>query len=322
MGRSLAPHRRSWPRAIRTLVLSASLATVLAGCGLLQLGDRAFVEPVPGRSDLADRRRAFDDLVERVADTDREPSGEVILRLSLTGGWGLPDRDELHLTIQDDGQVIRVSDRTVFSSTDDYTSLRLTSSGILRVLETLEELLTASSDDLDGGAGVSPTDRSARLEVTDAIALSMDRIGQTNGYTPEQHASRARFDDLIARIDDLTWLGEDILEPETAWIPASMTVLAGSVSDRSGLEPNTPFAPWPLDRSIEELAVGTALDPYGEEELVLCMTGDDVAPVFALLTGVNHAYLRVDDGSAWELTVRPHYPGYRLFNDPCPVSEG
>jgi hypothetical protein len=40
--------------------------------------------------------------------------------------------------------------------------------------------------------------------------------------------------------------------------------------------------------------------------------------VFALLTGVNHAYLREDDGREWELEVRPHFPGYRLVGDPCP----
>ena len=42
-----------------------------------------------------------------------------------------------------------------------------------------------------------------------------------------------------------------------------------------------------------------------------------VVPVFALLTGVNRASLRVDDGAAWELEVRPHMPGYRLVGDPC-----
>ena len=253
-----------------------------------------------------------------MADPEREPSGEVILRLSLTGGWGLLDPGELHMTIQDDGRVIRVTDRSVFSSTDDYTSLRLSQTGILRVLEMMEELLPTARDDLDGGAGVSPTDRSAWLEVGDDIVLSMDRIGQTDGYTGQQQARRTSFGELLGRIDDLSWLGEDILEPEAAWIPSSMTVLAGSVSARSGLDPDSAFAPWPLDRSIEELAVGTMRDPNGAEELVLCLTGDEVPPVFALLTGVNHAYLRVDDGREWELDVRPHYPGYRLVSDPCP----
>lgn len=97
-----------------------------------------------------------------------------------------------------------------------------------------------------------------------------------------------------------------------------MTVLAGDVSARSGLPASTPFAEWPLADTIDDLATGTALNPYDEEELVICVTGEDVEPVFALLTGVNHAYLRVDDGKQWELNVSHHQPGYRLLTDPCP----
>ena len=51
---------------------------------------------------------------------------------------------------------------------------------------------------------------------------------------------------------------------------------------------------------------------------MVCLAGEDVAPVFSLLTGVNAAHLGVDDGHAWELNMWPHYPGYRLVGDPCP----
>jgi hypothetical protein len=223
----------------------------------------------------------------------------------------------LHVTIQDDGRVIRVTDTTVFSSTRDYTSLRLDHSGILRVLGMTEPLLPAHRQDLDGGAGVSPVDRSAWLEVGDAITLSMDRIGQTDGYTSEQRAWRARFGEVLEAIKDLSWLDDAIVEPESPWIPSSMTVLARPMSSETGVGPESSPAPWPLDRSIGELAIGTTPDADVQEDLVLCLTGDQVAPVFALLTGVNHAHLRVVDGKEWELDVRPHYPGYRLAGDPC-----
>jgi hypothetical protein len=313
--------RRSRSQLVRVFVLSACLATSTIGCSavtrLAELAARP-VSPDPELQQLTSRRRAFDDLVTRSADPDHEPTGAVILRLSLTGGWALQDPEGLHLTIQDDGRVIRVTDRSVFSSTRDYTSLRLDPAGIIRVLQMMERLLPADRADLDGGAGVSPTDRSAWLEVGDALALSMDRIGQTDGYTPEDRAWRARFAGVIERLEDLTWLGEAIIEPESPWIPSSMTVLAGPVSPRSGLGPGTAFAPWPLDRTIEELAVGTTRNAYDEERLILCLTADQVGPVFALLTGVNRAYLPVDDGKEWELSLEPHYPGYRLASDPCP----
>ena len=314
--------RRPSRRSLWLTALCACLASSAAGCDTVsRLGERAFgpADPGPELRASRGRRRALDALVRRVADPRSVPSGEVILRLSLTGGWGLPGSDGLHLTVQDDGRVIRVADTTVFSSTRDYSTLRLDRAGLVRLLRLLEPLVPLRREDLDGGAGVSPTDRSAWLEVGDDIVLSMDRIGQADGYTAEQDAWRARFAEVLDRIADPTWLGESIVEPESPWVPSSMTVLAGPVSPRGGPGQGTTVAAWPLDGSIEELAVGTALDPYGQEELVLCLTGDDVAPVFALLTGVNRAYLRVDDGRPWELEVRPHYPGYELVGDPCPA---
>ena len=313
-------NRRSRSSLVWVVVLSACLAISAVGCGrVIQVGGLAIGLPSPGPDtrELSRRQRALEDLVERLADPDRQPSGEVILRLSLTGGWGLPQPGDLHLTIEDDGRVLRVTDTTVFSSTRDYTSLRLGQAGIIRLLGMLEPLLPARREDLDGGAGVSQDDRSAWLEVGDAITLSMDRIGQTDGYTPEQRAWRARFGEVLERIEDLSWLGDAILEPESPWIPSSMTVLARSMSSGTGVGPESSSAPWPLDRSIEDLAIGATPDADGEERLVLCLTGDQVPPMFALLTGVNHASLRVDDGKEWELDVRPHYPGYRLADDPC-----
>ena len=92
---------------------------------------------------------------------------------------------------------------------------------------------------------------------------------------------------------------------------------AGDVSARSGLPADAPFAPWPLEETIEELATSTTRNPYDEVELVLCLTGDQVEPVWELLTGVNNAYLRVDDGAKWELTYILTWPGYRPQRATC-----
>jgi hypothetical protein len=301
-------------RILVALALLGAVAVSASGCGalmgaILDGPDRASDDPA------AVREAALDQLIERLADPAHEPSGEVILRLSLTGGWDLPGNADLHLSIEDDGRVVRVTDTSVFASTDDYTSMRLTPAGMIRVLEAVRPLLASSRDDLDGGAGVSPTERSALLQVGPDLVLLMDRIGATDGYAPGQQAQRAAFADVIDELGDLAWLGDDIVEPLTPWTPESLTVLAAR---RGG---GGAAAPWPVERSIEDLAQGTQLDPSGEERLVLCLAGSDAAAVFGLLTGVNAAHLPVNDGAAWELVVRPHYPGYRLFSDPCQGAE-
>jgi hypothetical protein len=316
----LEKHRPQRSRLISMIVMAACVAVSAAGCDwVVQVINQeiGLPSPDPDTQELKRRQRALDDLVQRTVEPHRQTSGEITLRLSVTGGWGLPEPGGLHMTIQGDGRVVRVTDTTVYSSTRDYTSLWLDQAGILRVLEMIEPLLPAGREDLDGGAGVSPSDRSAWLEVGDVFTLSMDRIGQSDGYTSEQLAWRARMVDLLEHLQDLAWLEEAIIEPEAPWVPPSMTVLATSLSFESHVPPETPVVRWPLGQSITDLATGDMHYAHGEKDLVLCLSGDKAPPVFALLTGVNHARLRVDDGQEWELDVRPHYPGYRLAGDPC-----
>ncbi len=88
------------------------------------------------------------------------------------------------------------------------------------------------------------------------------------------------------------------------WVPPAIGFLAGPPerSARSPLTDADPFAPWRLDRGVRELAAGTAENAYGEKRLSLCLVGRDAAIVWRhLFTGVNTAYLRVDDGRRWEL---------------------
>ncbi len=264
-------------------------------------------------------------IVDHLAPADApligEPDEGLVLRLSISGGWETPNPfDTEHLSVEDDGRAVRVRDSSVFSSTDDYTSLRLDDDGVAALRRRIAEsgLYEAPAGAFGDDSAVSPTDRTAALEVAGFGRITVGRLGSVDGYTEKQFAWRSRFDELLADLVDLDWAAAHIVAAEAPWVPDSMTVLAGDISQRSGLPADAPFAPWPLDVAIAERAEGTTTNPYDEEELVLCLQGDEVGPVFALLTGVNHAYLRVDDGERWELNVWPHQPGYRLASDPCP----
>lgn len=249
-----------------------------------------------------------------------EPDSDgVFFRLSVTGGWQLPDPPARRISLETDGSLVRAINPNVFASTESFSVMQLSPSGVNRVIALFEDSgLLENRGLLDGGAGISPTSVSATLWVGGRPILSMDRIGETEGYDEEQRAARAAFDDILAKLDDPSWLGDDILSDWQPWVPERLTVLASDdVSPRSGLPNNSPFADWPLAATIEEMSTGTVLNAYDEEVLVICLEGKDVAPVWALLTGVNNAYLRVDDGREWELTYALSTPGYRSFRDAC-----
>lgn len=248
-----------------------------------------------------------------------EPDTEgVLFRLSITGGWQLPEPPARRISLEADGSLVRAINPNVYASTESFMVMRLSPKGVERIAALVEESgLLGKRHLVDGGEGVSPTDVSATLWLGGSAWLNMDRIGETNGFTEPEQEARAAFEEIIAKLDDPYWLGEDILSDWEPWVPERLTVLAGDVSARSGLPTGSPFVDWPLSAGIEELASTTTTNAYDEIELALCLEGDQVGPVWALLTGVNNAYLRVDDGRRWELTYLLSTPGYRLYSDPC-----
>jgi hypothetical protein len=193
------------------------------------------------------------------------------------------------VSLESDGRVVSVLDRTVTSSTDDYRSLRLSSEGTQVFADAVfDALLEAGDEDtgvavFHGGSFVHPARR-----------------------------------DLVARLQDLSWLAPHVVEPPGPWVPHELSIEAHPPlpAPPSPVRADAPFARWPLDVRIEELPHQLVDHPYGERRAI-CLVGEEAAMVFRLLTGVNHAYLRVDDGQRWELNVTVHSPGYRLHGSAC-----
>ena len=194
------------------------------------------------------------------------------------------------VSLESDGRVVYVLDRTVTSSTDDYRSLRLDEEGTQRLADTVFDALLERGAEEDTGVGVF----------------------HGGGFFNVAPAP------IGARLADLSWLEEHVVEPLGPWVPEELSIEAHPPlpAPPSPLRAEDPFAPWPLDVRVDELPHRVVDHPYGER-LAICLVGDQAAKVFALLTGVNHAYLRVDDGRRWELNVDVHSPGYRLHGSAC-----
>ena len=200
----------------------------------------------------------------------------------------------------DDGTVVRVADTSVTMSREDLTAWRLSRPQLETVLGALDALGVREAE--PGSFGDATVRR----------------------YTPSGNVSWARGrvigGDDQRLMDTLYAVTEPPARGVRPWIPTTIGFLAGR-PDRSPRSPLTradPFARWPLQQNMRELSTGTARNAYDEEKLAVCLVGRDAARVWRkLFTGVNTAYLRVDDGRRWELQATVGLPGYPAFANPC-----
>jgi hypothetical protein len=193
----------------------------------------------------------------------------------------------------EDGSVVRAADTSVTMSREDLTTWRLSRPQLETVLGALDTLGVREAEPGSfGDATVRP-------------------------YTPSGAVlwggGRVIGGDDQRLMDTLYAVTEPPAHGVRRWSPTVIGFLAGR-PDRTSLSPLTakdPFARWPLRRGIRELATGTARNAYDEEKLAVCVIGRDAAKVWRhLFTGVNTAYLRVDDGRKWELQSTVGLPGY------------
>lgn len=305
--------------ALLALVLGLSLT----GCGLVSLRDldgildgtddvertepsfgpdlrAATPLPIPGTTPVRERLFGW-------------PVGDegVVLSIGIHAGY-----DTETLSVDSQGWVVRVSDTSVTTTVDDYVTWRLTRAGLKRLLRAVERtgVRAAAPGDLGDGA-VSPYSRTVHYGFGDDTGVSVSIRPEEAGIS-----ARERLWRLANRIASPRWHRGHIAVAPRPWTPPALGILAGppNRTERSPLPPDAPFRPWPLDRSIRELSHGLRPNAYDEPRRALCLRGAAAAKVFALFTGENIAYLRVDDGERWELNVTVHTGTPPLYgSSPC-----
>ena len=199
-----------------------------------------------------------------------------------------------------DGTVVRVADLSVTMSREDLTRWRLSRVELETVLGALDALGVRDAEPGSfGDATVRPYTPSGAVRWGDGSVIGGD-------------------DQRL--VDTLSAVTEPPKHGVRRWTPTAIGFLAGRPdrTSRSPLSHRDPFARWPLEHGVRELSSGTARDAYDEEKLALCLLGRDAARVWRhLFTGVNTAYLRVDDGRKWELQASVALPGYVAHGSPC-----
>ena len=163
----------------------------------------------------------------------------------------------------DDGTVVRVADTSVTMSREDLTTWKLSRLQLETVLGALDALGVREAE--PGSFGDATVRR----------------------YTPSGNVSwdtgRVIGGDDERLMETLYAVTEPPAHGVRRWTPTAIGFLAGRPdrTSRSPLTATDPFARWPLQRGIRELATGTAGNAYGEERLAVCVIGRDARPGLA-----------------------------------------
>lgn len=220
---------------------------------------------------------------------------EVALRLNLYLGRSTD------VVLTPENTLIRVGRTDIFAGPADFQQWQLSREGAERLLNTVltNPVVASAAYNVYYPEGVSLEIGGSPAELN---AHPTHPLGDVD-YGPD-------IDALIALLDDPSWLGDDIVSGPDPWIPDTLSLIALPT------EPTPDQVSWPLSAGIRELgSPGTGLL---QGEVIVCLAGDDVEAVWALLgSGANHRHLNVNDGESWDATFNLNWPGYRLFSDPC-----
>ena len=296
------------------IALGGACAVLLTACAPYLAYEAAKPEPSPPEGPL--HRYTPDDLFPPGPSVGgwQIGSGAVVLSLGIKEGYA--GRDEI-VSFDRDGWVVRAADTSVFGTKEDYTTWRIDRAGLRRVLAAFDALEVREPGAWFGEDRVGPDVRHASVGWSDR---GTER--SVGGSLPlwddgTVHAGQPLWD-LVDEVVEPGWHAGHVVVPPRPWVPERLGLSAGPPGGQGTPMTDEPFAPWPLERGIRELSHGTAPNPYGEPEEQLCLTGRQAAKVFDLLEpGVNTAWLRVDDGRRWEVSVNVVLPSYALLRNPC-----
>jgi hypothetical protein len=235
-------------------------------------------------------RVRLEDLDELVPDADG-----VLLRLHLRDG------EPQGLSLLQDGTVVAVRDTSVHGGRDAMRRWSVTSSTVEEVVSLVLQPGALGEPEPPAALGAgAPASAGGTLFHDDCCVAELPP------------ALATAMVDLLTDQDRWTAL-------PTRYRPTRLSVRArpAGSSDRAPRD-LAPAQPWPLGQRIDQLGGEDTVDGAGEAVLQLCLDGQDAGAVWDLLVpGTNHAWLVVDDGDRWEVSLDLRWPGYRSSRDPC-----
>lgn len=211
--------------------------------------------------------------------------------------------NDFDFSLQRDGTVVMLASKRPDGDAKTYRSWKLTEAGRDRILKMIDENRLAGRRVKYGSVdGRYSMDIFGRTELEGSLALGQPA-----------DADQAALDDLISRLIDPDWLGNDVDLQPAEWTPERLSFFL----KRSGSSPDG--VAWPLSTPISELALPDPLHTRDPDAMVLCFSDQDVTAVWPIVRDADDlSAIPVDDGDSWTLTYIVNHPGFGPKLNLCP----
>ena len=269
--------------------------------------------PAPSTTVDESHRSRVDGLVPGVASVPPEFGSSGLLWIGTWLGYSEIETD-VKFVLAPDGSVLRINQGNIYSGAGSYLTWNIGPDGYSAVVELISEL-GLESDRLDRNL----QGQSGEIRTDGSFSVRIDMLNASSGdLTAEQREMRKNFRQLMARLDDNSWL-EDIttVTQRAPWVPDRVAM---SVRDEyNPIYYSTEAFAWPFDESIRDMATsGDGLERW------ICLEGADAETAWNtfMIDGVNNARLPLEaDGQLWEAGVRVSHAMYGGIS-PCQGATG
>jgi hypothetical protein len=222
-------------------------------------------------------------------------SEEVVFRYTLTDPYG---SDVRIVTLDHERRVVTAPGSCTLAA-GDLRTLVLSGSGADRLADVVVEAIEAVPADRRSPSGRAPGARAT--VVLGSGELASFPLRDPPVPTPPPEGAAAVLADLPDVLADLGWLADEVIEPDTSWVPPELELLLWRVDPGDVPDVRDPVVPWPDD--VEEPTV-----PDEDQDGRATVRGTGVAPVLALFETDPHPVVRIG-GAVASLTLGVSLPG-------------
>lgn len=211
--------------------------------------------------------------------------------------------DEFRISVEHNGRVVMVSDRSVHATSEDYVTLTLSDEDVAHLVALVEDSGLLGHTEANRQFGEFDGVPGYAISYGGGFVLGLHGPPEAPGLDATEIKARRQFHQLFSELSDWSWMKEQALNGPEPFVPESLVVTFSRTTSPENTD-------WPFNVSPTELANG------GEDRF--CLTDDDAAELWMALGDLTVFGMVVSvDNGRWSLDISPGSPGYQLYGETC-----